>query len=31
MTYSADFAFGRFNLGNLSSNLKQADQAAEQY
>jgi Tfp pilus assembly protein PilF len=31
MTYSADFAFGRFNLGNLSSNLKQAEQAAEQY
>jgi Tfp pilus assembly protein PilF len=31
MTYSADFAFGRFNLGNLSSNLKQTEQAAEQY
>jgi Tfp pilus assembly protein PilF len=31
MTYSADFAFGRFNLGNLANHLKQTEQAAENY
>ena len=31
MTYSADFLFGRFNLGNLFSNLKKTDQAMKQY
>jgi tetratricopeptide (TPR) repeat protein len=31
MKYSADFAFGRYNLGNLFANLKQPDKAAENY
>ena len=31
MEYSADFAFGRYNLGNLFANLKQPDKAAENY
>lgn len=31
MTYSADFSFGRFNLGNLYSNLTKTDQAIDQY
>ena len=31
MTYSADFSFGRFNLGNLYSNLAKTDQAIDQY
>jgi tetratricopeptide (TPR) repeat protein len=31
MTYSADFSFGRFNLGNLYGNLNQTDLAMEQY
>ncbi len=31
MNYSADFAFGRFNLGNLYNNLAQTDDAMEQY
>ncbi|MGD9215253.1 MAG: multiheme c-type cytochrome [Desulfobacteraceae bacterium] len=31
MAYSADFSFGRFNLGNLYSNLKQTDRAMNQY
>jgi tetratricopeptide (TPR) repeat protein len=31
MDYSADFAFGRYNLGNLFANLKQPDKAVENY
>jgi tetratricopeptide (TPR) repeat protein len=31
MTYSADFSFGRFNLGNLFNSLKQTDLAMKQY
>jgi len=31
MEYSADFAFGRYNLGNLLANLKQPDKAVENY
>jgi Tfp pilus assembly protein PilF len=31
MTYSADFAFGRFNLGNLYTKQKQTDKAVAQY
>ena len=31
MTYSADFSFGRFNLGNLFNSLNQTDLAIEQY
>jgi tetratricopeptide (TPR) repeat protein len=31
MDYSADFAFGRYNLGNLFTNLKQPEKAAENY
>jgi tetratricopeptide (TPR) repeat protein len=31
MTYSADFSFGRFNLGNLFNNQNQTDRAMEQY
>jgi tetratricopeptide (TPR) repeat protein len=31
MEYSADFAFGRYNLGNLFANLKQPDMAIENY
>jgi tetratricopeptide (TPR) repeat protein len=31
MRYSADFAFGRYNLGNLYNNLGQPDQAIEEY
>jgi tetratricopeptide (TPR) repeat protein len=31
MEYSADFAFGRYNLGNLFTNLKQPDKAVENY
>ena len=31
MAYSADFAFGRYNLGNLFANLKQPDKAVENY
>ncbi|MEX1327491.1 MAG: tetratricopeptide repeat protein [Desulfobacterales bacterium] len=31
MEYSADFAFGRYNLGNLYTGLKQSDKAIENY
>ena len=31
MEYSADFAFGRYNLGNLFVNLKQPDKAIENF
>ncbi|MBW2584291.1 MAG: tetratricopeptide repeat protein [Deltaproteobacteria bacterium] len=31
MEYSADFAFGRYNLGNLYANLKQPEKAVENY
>jgi Tfp pilus assembly protein PilF len=31
MTYSADFSFGRFNLGNLYRNQERADAAVAQY
>jgi tetratricopeptide (TPR) repeat protein len=31
MAYSADFAFGRYNLGNLYTALKQSDKAIENY
>jgi tetratricopeptide (TPR) repeat protein len=31
MEYSADFAFGRYNLGNLYAALKQSDKAIENY
>jgi len=31
MEYSADFAFGRYNLGNLFSNLNQPDKAIDNY
>jgi Tfp pilus assembly protein PilF len=31
MEYSADFAFGRYNLGNLYSNLKKPELAIENY
>jgi Tfp pilus assembly protein PilF len=31
MAYSADFAFGRYNLGNLYAALKQSDKAIENY
>jgi tetratricopeptide (TPR) repeat protein len=31
MAYSADFAFGRYNLGNLYAALKQFDKAVENY
>jgi tetratricopeptide (TPR) repeat protein len=31
MNYSADFAFGRYNLGNLFANLKQPDKAVENF
>ena len=31
MEYSADFAFGRYNLGNIFANLKQPDKAVENY
>jgi tetratricopeptide (TPR) repeat protein len=31
MTYSADFSFGRFNLGNLFSHQKRNDEAIAQY
>ncbi len=31
MEYSADFAFGRYNLGNLYSSLKQPEKATENY
>ncbi|MEJ2285784.1 MAG: tetratricopeptide repeat protein, partial [Desulfobacterales bacterium] len=31
MEYSADFAFGRYNLGNLYAALKQPEKAAENY
>ena len=31
MEYSADFAFGRYNLGNLFSNLNQPDKAVDNY
>jgi tetratricopeptide (TPR) repeat protein len=31
MEYSADFAFGRYNLGNLYANLKQPEKAIENY
>ena len=31
MEYSADFAFGRYNLGNLYSNLKQPEKAVQNY
>jgi tetratricopeptide (TPR) repeat protein len=31
MEYSADFAFGRYNLGNLYSSLEQPDKAAQNY
>ena len=31
MNYSGDFAFGRYNLGNLCLNLKNAEKAVENY
>ena len=31
MEYSADFAFGRYNLGNLYSSLKQPEKAVQNY
>jgi len=31
MAYSGDFAFGRFNLGNLYSHLDETDRAMQQY
>jgi Tfp pilus assembly protein PilF len=31
MEYSADFAFGRYNLGNLYANLRQPEKAIENY
>jgi len=31
MEYSADFAFGRYNLGNLYANLRQPEKALENY
>ena len=31
MEYSADFAFGRYNLGNLFGNLNQPDKAVDNY
>jgi tetratricopeptide (TPR) repeat protein len=31
MEYSADFAFGRYNLGNLYANLRQLEKAIENY
>ena len=31
LEYSADFAFGRYNLGNLYANLKQLEKAIENY
>ena len=31
MNYSGDFAFGRYNLGNLYLNLKKPEKAVENY